>query len=110
MVTNDRWTSFRFRAAERLHRLSERIQPPVHEDPHAWEVSVVKVAANAGSRDAAIRSVYQVTKDLDAKTIHLVLLLLAEDIAWAPDLGSPEKAIAWAADRKFHLMIKDLGV
>lgn len=93
--------------AGRLFRLASIVEVRSDEDPFAWEVSAVKVAASADSRQEALGAVREVTARLDDRTIRMVLLLLAADAVWSDGLGSPVKARDWAADRKFNLMVKD---
>jgi len=90
--------------AKWLYRLSCWVEPrPEDEDPWSWEVSIVKIAARAESRDAALKAINDVTRHLDVRTIHLVLMLLATDFAHSPDLLK-RSAWEWADDREFVLM------
>jgi hypothetical protein len=82
-----------------------KVQPAFDEHPQHSEVSVVNAAAAAGSREAAIGAVFEVTRHLDAVTVHEVLLLLASDVAWSPALGSAESVARWAEERKFILIV-----
>ena len=90
--------------AQWLYRLSCRIEPrPDEEDPWSWEVSIVKVAARAESRDVALKAVDNVIRRLDVRTVHLVLILLAADLAHSRSLRDGVETWAW--DRQFDLLV-----
>ena len=82
----------------------DRRDPRPDKDPFEWEISVLKLAAAAGSAKEAIGAVYGVTKNLDDRTLHLVLLQLAADVAHSPGLSAATVA-DWAEGRKFSLIV-----
>jgi len=68
--------------SQRLMNWSLRLSPiPDGEDPATWKVSVVKVAARAGSWDDAFDCTHDVIRHLDPRTVHMILLLLVADVA-----------------------------
>jgi len=79
--------------SQRLMNWSLRLSPiPDGEDPELWMVSVLKVAARADSWGDAFNCTHEVIRDLDPRTVHMILLLLVADVT------QPESTLTQGVD------------
>jgi hypothetical protein len=77
----------------------------VLEDPHECEARVVSAAVAAADRAEAMDAVHELIRDLDERTVHLVLVLLAGDFAWSPSEKGREHVSRWVSNRQFGLVV-----
>ena len=78
------------------------------DDPLAWEVRVLELAALADLPEDVPRVVYhEITKHLHESTVHVMLLSLVRDVVWSAGLSTPAAVADWIDERKFGLVVED---
>jgi hypothetical protein len=82
------------------------LEPPIDEDPFTEQVRLVAAAVAATSRDEAMDAALASIRDLDEKTICMVLLLMARDFAWTETAHGRSYLERWVEQRQFGLLVQ----